>query len=182
LLVDLALARLPPHAPVSVLDLGTGSGAIALAIAHTRPLANVTATDRSPAALNVARTNVAASSLPNLTLIESDWYIALGAQRFDLIVSNPPYIAAADPHLTRGDLRFEPRTALTPEGDGLDALRRIVMDAPAHLEPGGWLLVEHGYEQGAAVRDLLDRAGFTDIHTEQDLEHRERVGAGRLPG
>jgi len=182
LLVDLALARLPRHAPARVLDLGTGSGAIALAIAHSRPQAHVTASDRGPAALKVARANAQTLGIANLTLIESDWYTALSAQRFDLIVSNPPYIAAADPHLTQGDLRFEPRTALTPEGDGLAALRRIVMDAPAHLAPGGWLLLEHGYDQGAAVRDLLDRAGFTDIHTVQDLEHRDRVGAGRLPG
>jgi len=127
----------------------------------------------------VARANAQNLGITNLTLIESDWYTALGAQRFDLIISNPPYIAAGDSHLTQGNLRFEPRTALTPEGDGLDALRRIVNDAPAHLEPGGWLLLEHGYDQGAAVRELLHAAGFTDIHTEQDLEHRDRVGLGR---
>jgi len=177
LLVELALNRLP-HAATSVLDLGTGSGAIALAIARERPQARVTATDRSPAALNIARANAQALGL-NLTLLASDWYSALAAQRFDLIVSNPPYIAASDPHLTQGDLRFEPRTALTPEGDGLAALRAIITAAPAHLEPGGWLLLEHGYDQGPAARELLDAAGLSEIHTEQDLEGRDRVTCGR---
>jgi len=181
LLVDLALARLPRHTPAKVLDLGTGSGAIALAIAHSRPQATVTASDYSPAAIKVARANAQTLGIANLTLIESDWYAALDAQRFDLIVSNPPYIAATDPHLTQGDLRFEPRTALTPEGDGLDALRRISVGAPARLTPGGWLLLEHGYDQGAAVRHLLDSVGFTGVHTGQDLEHRDRVTLGRLP-
>jgi len=126
----------------------------------------------------VARANAQNLGITNLTLIESDWYTALGAQRFDLIVSNPPYIAAGDSHLTQGNLRFEPRTALTPEGDGLDALRRIANGAPAHLEPGGWLLVEHGYDQGTAVRHLLERGGFSHVRTEKDLEQRDRAGSG----
>jgi len=179
LLVDLALARLPVHTPARVLDLGTGSGAIALAIAHTRPQAHVTASDHSPAALAVARSNARALGLGHLTFLESDWYAALGVQRFDLMVSNPPYIAAQDPHLAQGDLRFEPRTALTPEGDGLTALRQIISAAPAHLNPGGWLLLEHGYDQGLAVRELLHAAGLTNISTEQDLEHRDRVSLGQ---
>jgi len=165
-----------------VLDLGTGSGAIALAIAHARPDAHVTASDRSPAALDVARSNARQLDLANVACLESDWYTALDGQRFDVIASNPPYIAAADPHLKQGDLRFEPRCALTPEGDGLDALRRIVNGAPAHLVPGGWLLLEHGHDQGAAVRDLLRNAGFSEVSTGRDLEQRERVGIGRLPG
>jgi len=180
LLVDLALERLPPHTPARVLDLGTGSGAIALALAHARPQAAVTATDASTAALAVARSNADALGTGNLTLRHSDWFTALDGARFDLIASNPPYIATNDPHLAQGDLRFEPAAALASGADGLEALRTIIAGAPRHLVPGGWLLLEHGYDQGQAVRALLTAAGFTQVTTARDLEHRERVAVARM--
>jgi release factor glutamine methyltransferase len=180
LLVELALERLPRTEPRHVLDMGTGTGAVALAIASERPLADVTATDASEAALAVARDNAAESGLP-LTLMSSDWYQALPDRRFDLVVSNPPYIAAADPHLKQGDLRFEPVSALVSGVDGLDAIRVIAAGALAHLNPGGWLLVEHGHDQGAAVRALFQDAGLASVATERDLEQRERVTLGRRP-
>jgi release factor glutamine methyltransferase len=182
LLVEAALARLAATAPAKVADLGTGSGAIALAIASERPRAMVVATDRSEAALAVARANAQALALANVAFRAGDWCAPLGDERFDLIASNPPYVAGDDAHLCAGDLRFEPRDALTPGGDGLDALRRICTGAPAHLLPGGWLLLEHGHDQGAAVRALLDAAGFVEVATLPDLEGRDRVGLGRLPG
>lgn len=180
-LVDLALQRLRPGAAARVADLGTGSGAVGLAIARARPDVEVVATDRSVAALAVARANAGALGIGNVGFREGDWYAALDAQRFELIASNPPYIAGDDPHLGEGDLRFEPRGALTPGGDGLDAIRWIIAGAPAHLQPGGWLLLEHGHDQGASVRALLSAAGFVEVATEQDLEHRDRVSLGRWP-
>jgi release factor glutamine methyltransferase len=142
-------------------------------------LAEVVATDASIAALDVARTNAEALGLASrMRLVHGDWFAALRGQRFDAIVSNPPYLADDDPHLQLGDLRFEPRAALASGGDGLDAIRVIVRDAPAHLLPGGWLLLEHGWEQGAAVRALLATAGFDDIATHRDIEARERVTCG----
>ncbi|WP_290778193.1 peptide chain release factor N(5)-glutamine methyltransferase, partial [Arenimonas sp.] len=149
LLVELALDRLPRAEPQRVLDLGTGTGAIALAIASERPLADVTAVDASEAALLVARDNAVEAGLP-LRLLPSDWFSAVGGERFDLIASNPPYIADSDPHLQQGDLRFEPRSALVSGPDGLDAIRVIARQAPAHLHPGGWLLVERGRDHGPA--------------------------------
>ena len=181
LLVDLALARLPVDAPVRVADLGTGSGAIALAIASERPRAQVLATDASSAALDVARGNAARNGIGNVAFRLGSWLQPLGEDTFDLIASNPPYIAEGDPHLARGDLRFEPAMALSCGADGLDAIRVIVRDAPACLRPGGWLLLEHGWEQGDAVRALLAAAGFADVATERDLEQRDRVSLGRLP-
>jgi release factor glutamine methyltransferase len=178
-LVEAALDRLPAGETCRVADLGTGSGAIALAIARERPTARVVATDRSEAALAVARDNARALGIGNVAFRAGDWYAALGGERFDLIVSNPPYIAAGDPHLDRGDLRFEPRAALTPGGDGLAAIRTLVAGAPAHLVEGGWLMVEHGHDQGPAVRALFDAAGFADVATLQDLECRDRIGSGR---
>ena len=180
LLVDLALARLPVDAPVRVADLGTGSGAIALAIASERPLAQVLATDASSAALDVARGNAARNGIGNVAFRLGSWLQPLGEDTFDLIASNPPYIAEGDPHLAQGDLRFEPAMALSCGADGLDAIRVIVRDAPACLRPGGWLLLEHGWEQGDAVRALLAAAGFADVATERDLEQRDRVSLGRL--
>ncbi|WP_159017180.1 peptide chain release factor N(5)-glutamine methyltransferase [Cognatiluteimonas profundi] len=179
LLVELALARLPGDRAIRIADLGTGSGAIALALASERPRATVLATDASDTALAVARRNAAALGIESITFAQGDWCQALGAATFDLIASNPPYLADADPHRWAGDLRFEPVAALVSGSDGLDALRTIVRDAPAHLAAGGWLLLEHGWEQGESVRRLLIDAGFVDVATEQDLEHRDRVTVGR---
>jgi release factor glutamine methyltransferase len=164
-----------------IADLGTGSGAIALALAHERPRAQVVATDASAAALEVAHGNADALRIGNLAFRHGDWLAPLAGERYDLIASNPPYIAAGDPHLGEGDLRFEPGAALASGDDGLDAIRAIARAAPAHLLPGGWLLLEHGWEQGAAVRALLQQAGFVDIATERDLEARDRVTLGRIP-
>ncbi|MFC3552030.1 peptide chain release factor N(5)-glutamine methyltransferase [Lysobacter cavernae] len=181
LLVELALARLPDDQPLSVADLGTGSGAIALALALERPRMRVLATDASSAALAVARGNARAHGLGNVEFREGDWLVPLAGEHFALIASNPPYIADDDAHLETGDLRHEPRSALASGADGLDAIRTIVRDAPAHLQPGGWLLLEHGWEQGAAVRGLLAAAGFEAIETVRDLEQRDRVSLGRTP-
>ncbi|MFT4255570.1 MAG: peptide chain release factor N(5)-glutamine methyltransferase [Pseudoxanthomonas sp.] len=181
LLVELALARLPADAPARVADLGTGSGAVALAIASERPLAAVIATDFSKPALAVAVGNAQRNGIDNVWFRRGSWCDALGRERFDLIASNPPYIAGADPHLGEGDLRFEPASALASGVDGLDAIREIVRDAPAHLASNGWLLLEHGWEQGEAVRGLLCDAGFAEVATERDLEGRDRVTLGRIP-
>lgn len=178
LLVEAALARLPEANALCIADLGTGSGAIALALASERPQARVLATDASAAALEVARRNAARNDIVNVAFRQGDWLEPLAGERFDLIASNPPYIAQGDPHLGRGDLRFEPATALASGADGLDALRTLARDAPTHLVPGGWLLLEHGWDQGAAVRGLLRDAGFQRIETLRDLEDRERVTLG----
>jgi release factor glutamine methyltransferase len=176
LLVELGLERLPPNA--SVLDMGTGSGAIAVAIAHTRPDARVSALDASVDALAIARANAAANGA-TVRFLHSDWYAALGGERFDLIVSNPPYIACADRHLSEGDLRFEPRSALTDHADGLSALRAIVTGAASHLAPGAWLLLEHGYDQAAQVRQLLAGHGYAGVQSWRDLSSIERVSGGQ---
>ncbi|HJR11040.1 MAG TPA: peptide chain release factor N(5)-glutamine methyltransferase [Rhodanobacteraceae bacterium] len=179
LLVDCALQRIPVEVDCRVADLGTGSGAIALAIAKARPRARVLATDASRAALAVARRNAAHNAIANVTFAQGDWCEALGDACFDVIVSNPPYIADGDPHLREGDLRFEPRTALASGADGLDAIRVIARDARAHLLDGGWLLLEHGFDQGEAVHGLFDVHGYAEVFTEHDLEGRERVSGGR---
>ena len=176
LIVELTLERLLPRA--RLLDMGTGSGAIAVAAAHTRPDAAVTALDLSEAALEVAQANAAANGA-SVRFLRSDWYAALGDEAFDLIASNPPYIASGDRHLIEGDLRFEPSGALTDHADGLSALRIIIDGAPAHLEPGGWLLLEHGYDQAEAVRALLGARGFTEVQSWRDLAGIERVSGGR---
>lgn len=195
LLVELALQRIPqtpPSLPLSgeerrvsvfrVLDLGTGSGAIALSIAHARPDAEVMAVDASSEALQVARENAQRLNIGNARFMQSDWFSALADERFDLIVSNPPYIADADAHLAQGDLRFEPRTALASGADGLDDIRRIVADAKAHLSPGGWLLFEHGYDQAGRARELLETAGYAEVFSARDLAGIERVSGGRAAG
>jgi release factor glutamine methyltransferase len=178
LLVELALERMPQHQPCRVLDLGTGSGAIALAIAQTRPAAMVTAADAAPAALEVAQQNAQRLAIPNVRFVRSNWFAALAGEDFDLIVSNPPYVAADDPHLQQGDLRFEPLSALASGADGLDDIRRIVAEAPVHLRPGGWLLLEHGYDQAARVRELLTQAGFRRVFSAPDLAGIERISGG----
>ena len=182
LLVELAVERLPVDRPLRIADLGTGSGAIALALAFERPRAHVVATDASAAALDVARANAAALQLRNVEFREGDWLSPLAGERFDLIASNPPYIALGDPHLGEGDLRFEPASALSSGVDGLDALRAITGRAPAHLGDDGWLLVEHGWDQGAAVRGLFAAVGFIEVETARDLEGRDRVTLGCWPG
>lgn len=179
LLVELALAHAPPGQAVEVLDLGTGSGCIAVTLALERPLARVTALDRSPAALAVARRNAARLDA-HVEFLSSDWFAALGGRRFDLIVSNPPYIAAGDPHLSRGDIRFEPLAALAAGGDGLDDLRRLTATAGAHLKPGGALLLEHGYDQADAVQALLRASGFPRPRSWTDLSGIRRVSGGHL--
>lgn len=182
LLVELALALLPADRALRVADLGTGSGAIALAVAHERPLARVVATDASAAALAIARANAETLQLDNVEFRHGDWLEPIAGERFDLIASNPPYIAEHDTHLQEGGLRFEPRDALASGSDGLDAIRKIVREAPACLAPGGWLLLEHGWDQGRAVRALLSDAGFADVATERDLEARDRVTLGHRTG
>jgi release factor glutamine methyltransferase len=181
LLVEAALQHIPQDEQIYIADIGTGSGAIALALATERPRARVLATDASAGALAVARANAQRLALDNVAFAAGDWCAALGARRFDVIVSNPPYIRSDDPHLAQGDLRFEPRAALASGADGLDAIRAIVRDAPAHLAPGGWLLLEHGFDQGAAVRELLERRGLEGVSTAADFEGRERVSSGRAP-
>ena len=182
-LVELALARLPIDRDLRVLDLGTGSGAIALAIAHERPRAQVLATDVSSDVLDVARGNAGALGLDNVEFTQSDWYAHVPlhwkGRRFDLIASNPPYIAAADPHLEQGDVRFEPDRSLTPGGDGLGAIRSIVAGAAERLVSGGTLAVEHGYDQSDALRTLFAAAGLLEIIAERDLAGIPRVVAGR---
>jgi release factor glutamine methyltransferase len=182
LLVELALERLPGDRPLRIADLGTGSGAIALALAFERPRAQVIATDASAAALDVARANAGSLQLRNVEFREGDWFAPLAGERFDLIASNPPYVALGDPHLDEGDLRFEPASALSSGADGLDALRAITSRAPACLAGDGWLLVEHGWDQGLAVRSLFAAAGFIEVETARDLEGRDRVTLGCWPG
>lgn len=183
-LVERALVRLPRERESRVLDLGTGSGAIALALARERPKAKFVATDVSEAALRIAEANARRVGIFSVDFVRADWYsgIALppSGPTFDAIVSNPPYIAAADPHLGEGDVRFEPMQSLTPGGDGLAALVTIIAGAPARLASGGWLLVEHGYDQQEAVRALFESAGFVDLESSRDLAGIPRVCAGRL--
>ncbi|ANB74122.1 peptide chain release factor N(5)-glutamine methyltransferase [Paraburkholderia phytofirmans] len=188
LLVETALAAMEDISRPRVLDLGTGTGAIAMAIASMRPDAQVWALDRSAEALAVATRNAAHlldTQRPGgaVVLQQSDWYGSLDAAlRFNVIVSNPPYIASGDPHLSEGDLRFEPRGALTDEADGLSAIRKIVAGAPARLTANGVLWIEHGYDQAEAVRDLLTSQGFAHVRSEQDLAGIERISGGQLPG
>lgn len=176
-LVDWALELAPPGRRVA--DLGTGSGAIALALKHARPELELTATDASEDALAVARANAERLRLP-VRFLAGTWWTPLAGERFDLVVSNPPYIAGDDPHLPA--LTHEPRGALTPGGDGLADLRTLVAGAAAHLVPGGWLLLEHGFDQAAAVRALFEASGWQQVVTRHDLSGHERCTGGRCPG
>lgn len=177
LLVELALQRDGGQ----VLDLGTGSGCVAISIALACAAAHIVAVDQSAAALEVAHDNAARLDARNVAFRASDWFDAVRGQRFDLIVSNPPYVAADDAHLAQGDLRFEPPLALAAGADGLDAIRAIVAGARAHLCAGGWLLFEHGYDQAPRCRALLTQAGFAAVQSWRDLAGIERVSGGRAP-
>ena len=181
MLVEAALELVPAFAPAEVLDLGTGTGAIGLALANDRQQWKITAVDRVTEAVALAERNRQRLQLDNAEVLNSHWFSALEGRQFDLIISNPPYIAETDPHLSMGDVRFEPGSALTSGPDGLDDLRTIISEAPAHLSPGGWLLLEHGYDQGPAVRELLIRHGFERIQTRRDLGEHERITFGCVP-
>jgi release factor glutamine methyltransferase len=180
ILVERALAHIPQTGTTRMLDLGTGSGAIALALATERPHCGIVATDLSPAALDVARRN-ARSLAADVRFAAGDWFTPLAGERFDVIVSNPPYIADDEWHTSGPELVFEPRVALAAGPGGLDAIRAIVAAAPEHLSPGGWLLLEHGANQAPAVRELFARAGFGRIATAADLAGRARVTEGCRP-
>jgi len=178
LLIELALTHLANKPQALVLDLGTGSGAIALALATEHPDWQLTACDSSPEAINIARENAKRLGLLNLTIYESDWFANLPEQRFDAILSNPPYIAECDPHLTQGDVRFEPRQALVSGPDGLEALRQIIEQSHQRLVPGGFLLLEHGYNQKHDVTSLLQQHGYKNVQCWPDCQGNDRVSGG----
>jgi release factor glutamine methyltransferase len=182
LVVELSLASLPENATARVLDLGTGSGAIAIALAHERPRLTVVGIDVSDEAVELARLNAAQLGVSNVEFRAGDWYAPVAGERYDLIAGNPPYIATTDPRVEREVRLFEPPAALYSGADGLDALRTIVAGAAAHLVPGGGLILEHGDDQGAAVRGLLELHGFAQVATHRDLAGRDRCTAGRRPG
>lgn len=177
-LVELALEKTPASGAFRILDLGTGSGAIAISLAKHRPHARITATDRSAEALAAAAENARLHMTHQVRLVQSDWFSALDGEKFDLIVSNPPYIGCNDPHLQQGDLRHEPSSALASGPDGLDDIRRILAQAPRHLESAAWLLFEHGYDQAPACRALLIEAGFRKVFSADDLAGIPRVSGG----
>ena len=181
-LVELALDRIRTHDAPQVVDLGTGSGIVAVSLSLEYPAAHVSAVDISPGALDVARNNAGRLGA-RVRFYQGDWFAPLAGQRFDAIVSNPPYVADGDPHLELNGLPHEPRLALTDQevgGNGLACIRRIVADAADYLKPGGWLLFEHGYDQGEASRNLLAAAGFKDTFTHPDLAGIDRVSGGHL--
>ena len=180
--LELALERIPVEADWAVLDLGTGSGALALMLALERPHCRVTAVELSPAALAVAQRNRDRLGLSRLELLAGDWFTPVAGRRFRLIVSNPPYVAATDPHLERGDVRFEPRSALAAGPTGLDELEHLIAQAPGYLEAGGWLVLEHAFDQADTVASLLREKGFIDIQCRPDLAGQPRASAGRHPG
>lgn len=179
-LVEQALARLPA-APCRILDLGTGTGAIALALASERPDCQVTAVDLIPEAVALAQRNADHLGIRNIEIVQSRWFSALEGQTFSLIVSNPPYIDAQDPHLAQGDVRFEPLSALVAADNGLADLHTLIKDAPRYLLPQGWLLLEHGWQQGAAVREIFARYGWQQVETCRDYGDNERLTLGRRP-
>ena len=177
-LVEQALARLPAT-PARILDLGTGTGAIALALASERPDCQVTAVDLMPDAVALAQRNLERLALKNVTVQQSSWFTALADQQFEMIVSNPPYIDECDPHLSEGDVRFEPRSALVAADHGLADLSHIIIQSRQHLVSNGWLLLEHGWTQGEAVRNLFLQAGFAQVETCRDYGGNERLTVGK---
>ena len=180
LLVEIALEKIGGLRTPGILDLGTGSGIIAISLALALPQARILATDQSAKALDVARTNAKALGASNVEFVLADWYAGLPNKRFDLIASNPPYVAENDPYLNRGDLRFEPDMALASGQDGLSAIRTIIQGAHEYLNPNGHLVLEHGFDQAEAVRTLLEKAGFQDIETRHDLADIDRATFGTL--
>ncbi|SFP17079.1 release factor glutamine methyltransferase [Ectopseudomonas toyotomiensis] len=178
-LVEAALELLPAT-PLAVLDLGTGTGAIALALASERPAWQVTGVDRVEDAVALAERNRQRLQLGNVAFVHSHWFSALSGQRYGLILSNPPYIRADDQHLAQGDVRFEPSSALIAGSDGLDDIRAIIQAAPPHLLSGGWLMLEHGFDQAEAVRSLLSEGGFVEVNSRRDLGGHERISLGRF--
>jgi release factor glutamine methyltransferase len=179
LLVELLLQKFPADDVMDIADWGTGCGAIALALASERPRWSITAIDNSVAALAVAQDNARRLRIPNIFFILNDWRQALVSKQWQAIVSNPPYIVSGDAHLLHGDIRFEPITALDGGKDGLRDLRRIIITARDYLLPGGWLLLEHGFDQGSAVRELLLTHGYTHVATHNDLSGQERATLGQ---
>jgi release factor glutamine methyltransferase len=179
-LVDAALSRLQAHGRPDVVDLGTGSGCVGITLALEHPQARVLAIDASADAIGVARRNAAALGCDNIDFVIGNWLQGIDGRRLAMIVGNPPYIGAADAHLGQGDLRFEPRSALTPGDDALADVREIIAQAPAALAEGGWLILEHGHDQGPSVRALLASHGFGEVFSERDLAGHERITGGRM--
>lgn len=178
LLVELALEKLPSK-PATILDLGTGTGAIALALASENAQWQILACEKQPEAVALARRNAQRLGLERVKFIESNWFSNLPLQRFDLIVSNPPYIDPVDPHLNQGDVRFEPQTALVADDKGLADIKTIIIQAKKYLADGGWLMLEHGYDQGASVANLFQRQAYLSVVTQKDLGARDRVTMGQ---
>lgn len=186
LLVEKALTLLPQLSIAAVLDLGTGTGAIALALASEQPQWHILGSDVEADAVSLAQRNLhslrlGGAAMDNVSFVQSDWFAAIEPRAYDLIISNPPYIDPDDPHLQQGDVQFEPRSALVSQDSGLADIKRIVAAAPQYLAAGGWLLLEHGFEQGAAVQSILARQNFIELFTDQDLAGHGRISGGRLP-
>jgi release factor glutamine methyltransferase len=178
-LVEIALEKIPTDESCLIADLGTGSGALAFALASERPLCQIIGTDISAAALAVAKENGQRLNLTNVSFIQGRWFEPLKDRQFDLVVANPPYVASNDPHLQEGDLRFEPRQALSAGPDGLEAIREIIASAKTHLKPGAWLMLEHGYDQGDSVITLFEENGFSHVFCHRDYAARERATEGQ---
>ncbi len=180
LLVEKALELLPDNA-LAICDLGTGTGAVALAVASERPNLRVTGIDKIEDAVKLAQANAINNNISNAEFLQSHWFSALAGQQFDMLVTNPPYVEEHSEFLQQGDVRFEPRSALTAGEDGLDDIRFIITEARDYLKPGGWLLIEHGFEQGAAIRELFQFSGYTDAETFRDLAGLDRITVAKMP-